>query len=388
MDELKKQIKDSFYNPILYFLPLLFFIVMDDFYGLNMAWKISFPVASLLIFYVYWFYNRLFLWHLLLSVGYILIGLIVSLIPEEPESKEIFQYSDEALFILFILILIISKSSLEKIAAKTLSYEMPMSNNVNELFRFNNNLLAIVSLYLIVIVLEAFGVFSFTREQVQNLHYAYLLAFLFLGVFETVRVFIIRYRLLHEDWLPIINDEGKVTGSSQYFHELPHKKHMHPVVRLHFIDNGILYLQQRKADDYDEASLWDAPVSRHVRLGESIYQSLKYKIQKLYNIEPLKFLFLTNYKYENSTEYQYVYLFVLCKTDGLKPNMNKIQATKWWTQNQIEDNLTTSIFTERFKIEYELLKRTGLLEQESCDCDCVLKNLINNRINRDVTRAD
>ena len=155
---------------------------------------------------------------------------------------------------------------------------------------------------------------------------------------------------------------------------------MHPVVRLHFIDNGVIFLRQRKSHDNTDASLWDTPVSRHVRLGESVEQSLRYKSKQYYNIEPKKFFFLTNYKLENKSEYQFVYLFVLCKIDGIELNKDKVQATKWWTVNQIEDNLNTGIFTERFIKEFELLKRSGLLEHESCECECALKSMIKSRL--------
>ena len=60
MRSLKKQICESFFNPILYFLPTLVFIAADDFWGINNAWKISFPVAFALVFYVYFMYRRMF----------------------------------------------------------------------------------------------------------------------------------------------------------------------------------------------------------------------------------------------------------------------------------------------------------------------------------------
>jgi hypothetical protein len=53
-----------------------------------------------------------------------------------------------------------------------------------------------------------------------------------------------------------------------------------------------------------------------------------------------------------------------------------IDQTKWWTQQQIEDNLDAGIFTENFKIEYDLLKRSGLLETGKCECSCKLKDTI------------
>ena len=49
---------------------------------------------------------------------------------------------------------------------------------------------------------------------------------------------------------------------------------------------------------------------------------------------------------------------------------------KWWTQQQIEQELETGIFTDNFKIEYDLLKRSGLLDSGKCECSCKLKETI------------
>ena len=53
MQKLRKQIKESFFNPILHLLPLLIFLVVEDFYGMSMGFKISFPIALGLLIYIY-----------------------------------------------------------------------------------------------------------------------------------------------------------------------------------------------------------------------------------------------------------------------------------------------------------------------------------------------
>ena len=78
-------------------------------------------------------------------------------------------------------------------------------------------------------------------------------------------------------------------------------------------------------------------------------------------------------------------VFVSCKTDELKPQKDEVFQTKWWTTKQIEDNIGKRIFTERFEKEYDFLKRSGLLEHEFCECECVLKELVKN--NTDKTSA-
>ncbi|HZK69490.1 MAG TPA: hypothetical protein VFC36_07850, partial [Paludibacter sp.] len=75
-------------------------------------------------------------------------------------------------------------------------------------------------------------------------------------------------------------------------------------------------------------------------------------------------------------EHQYAFLFVSCQLTEINPNPTFIELTKWWTQQQIEENLDKAIFTENFKIEYDLLQRSGLLETGKCQCNCKLKEVI------------
>lgn len=378
MQSLKKQISESFYNPILYFLPTLVFIVVDDFWGLNNAWKISFPVAFALVFYVYFQYRRMFIWHGVLAVGYLIVGLLSTI---ASEILPVFGYVDELVFFILLTIMIFQKKSLGKIAYKTLPHELPLSNNENELFRVAKILMMITLFYLLVaLVLEALN--APNQDKLLNIvKYCYAFGIGFIGIFETIRVFIVRNRLINEDWLPVVDEEGKVTGSVQYQPGTESESRlMHPVVRLYFIENGKIFLQQRNPNDSSEPLHWDASLSRQVRMSESIIMALKKFTRKLYQIEPLKYLFLTNYIYHGKFSNQYIYLFVLCKSDGIQPQEGEVYLTKWWTQKQIEAELGAGVFTERFEKEYEYLKRSGLLEQDGCDCDCALKQMIRNKM--------
>jgi hypothetical protein len=58
------------------------------------------------------------------------------------------------------------------------------------------------------------------------------------------------------------------------------------------------------------------------------------------------------------------------------------EQLKWWTQHQIEENLESGIFSENFKIEYDLLLRSGLIETGKCNCNCKLKQAISDQANQ------
>ncbi len=380
MKQLKRQIRESFFNPILYFLPALVFMVADDFWGENAAWKVSFPLAFGLIFYIYYLYNGIFLWHGMLAVCYLIIGLASSFVPD---NQLILTFTDELIFVLLILLLIFRKKSLVKLASKTLPYKLPMSNNENELYRVAKVLMVIVILFLFFSVFFRMNTPEPNEMLLSYAKYGYALALFLVGILEVFNVIIIRARLLREDWVPVVDESGKVTGSVHYQpHNPGQERLMHPQVRLYFIGKEMIYLQQRNSDDVSEPLLWDASLSRCVRMTESIEMVLRRYTKTLYNQDQDKFMFLTNYIYNGKYTNQYIYLFVSCKTDELKPQKGEVFQTKWWTTKQIEDNIGKNIFTRRFEKEYDILKRSGLLEQDICGCECALKDMMKNTRNK------
>jgi hypothetical protein len=135
MQKLRKQIKESFFNPILHFLPILLFLVLDEFYGMDKAWKFSFPLALLLVFYVFYFYNRIFSWHLIFTFMYMGIGVVASLATLIPLPDFFLQLTDKLVVLLFVGLSLIFKKQIQKSVIRFVSRLIPMSNNFDELFR-------------------------------------------------------------------------------------------------------------------------------------------------------------------------------------------------------------------------------------------------------------
>ena len=87
-------------------------------------------------------------------------------------------------------------------------------------------------------------------------------------------------------------------------------------------------------------------------------------------------MYLSNYSVEGKNEKQYAFLFVSCLQTEYRLSPSTLEQTKWWTQRQIEDNLNDGIFSENFKMEYDLLQRSGLLETGKCECNCRMRDVI------------
>ena len=376
MQEQRKQIKESFFNPILHLFPLLIFLVVDDFYGMTMAWKISFPIAAALLIYVYFVYNRIFTWHLIFTMFFVVISVIAgleTLLPVKLVNNDLIY---EIVVISSLLVFLVFQKQIQRVITRILSNLIPMSNNFNELYRVIWALIAVLTFYIATYLVISSSVKNDTL-YLKLLQDLYVCILLFLSIYEILRVQIIRFKLLKEEWWPIVSDQGKIIGSIEHLTSLhDEKKYTHPVVRVHLIDKSMILLKKRPHNDPESPDSWDSSISNHVKMGETIEKCVERSAEEKYALNNFRFMYLSNYSKEGKNEKQYAFLFVSCLQAEYKLNPSTLDQTKWWTQRQIEDNLKEGIFSENFKLEFDLLQRSGLLESGKCECNCRMRDII------------
>jgi isopentenyldiphosphate isomerase len=376
MQKLRKQIKESFFNPVLHLLPLLVFLVVEDFLGMTMGWKISFPIALGLLIYVYFVYNRIFTWHLIFTAFYLLVTIIAwfeTLFPIKIIKKDILY---EVVVLLGLFLFIVFRKQIQKTISGIISNMIPMTNNFNELFRVIWALFIVLVVYVSsFIVVDA--LIKYDTPFLLLLQYLYVGVLLFLATYEVMRVHLIRAKLLKEEWWPIVSNQGKIIGSIQHLTSLnDEKNYMHPVVHVLLIDKSMILLKKREFNDPESPDLWDSSISNHVKMGETIEKCVERSADEKYGINNFRFMYLSNYSVNGKNEKQYAFLFVSCLQAEYKLNPVTNEQTKWWTQRQIEDNMKDGIFSENFKMEFDLLQRSGLLETGKCECNCKMRDVI------------
>jgi len=377
MIKLRKQIKESFFNPVLHFLPLLLFMVVDELWGMDIAWKVAFPIAFGIVIYIYYRYNQIFIWNLVFTFMFMGIGVFASLAPLLPLPL-VFQGAEDKLVVLaFVIVFLFFRKQIQHIILQIMPRLIPMSNNFSELYRaFWVMFFVLLSYISSNLLLRLFALVNYSL-YFQLLQGIFIAIICVLSIFEVIRVHIIRSKLVREEWWPIVTKQGKIIGSIQHLISLSdEKKYMHPIVRVLLIDKGMIFMQKRSAEDLIFPGFWDTAISNHVRVGETIEQCIDRTTEERYALKGVKYMYLSNYTNETPKEHQYAFLFVSCQLTKINPNPTFIELTKWWTQQQIEENLDKAIFTENFKIEYDLLQRSGLLETGKCQCNCKLKEVI------------
>ncbi len=377
MKRLRKQIRESFFNPVLHLLPILLFLVMDEFFGLSVAWKVSFPVAAILLIYIYYVCNQLFTWHVIFTLVFIAVTLTAGILYIFPLSVQFQHVFYEVIVIVFLLTFIIFRPRIQRLISKISSSRIPMSNNFNEMYRVIWAFVILLSAY---VVANIFLILSNTQNYAlfqRFIQYVYLSILAFLVFYEIMRVLIVRASLIREEWWPIVNDKGKIVGSVQNLVSLQDEKiYMHPVIRVVLIDHNLILLQKRTMKSNVFAGLWDTAITNHLKMGETVDQCIEHTAHDRYGLINFEYMYLSNYMIELHNEKNYAFLFVSCNHQNIKPNSSYIEQVKWWTRQQIEENIETGIFSDSFKLEFEIMKRSGLLESFECNCDCRIKDIV------------
>ncbi len=371
-----KQLKESFFNPILHFLPLIIFLVVDVFEGIGRAWTVSIPVSLVVLFYVYYYHPRVFLWHINFTLMFVGLSVLVYSSTMIGLPFYLIHVSDELVFFLFLLSLILLRPTFEKLALAVMPKRMPMTNNFDELFRVVKVLVFIIVVYtLVFLVMEVFGISAFIKLTTLNsIYVGVIIAYI---IYELIRVHLIRLELLKEVWWPIVNEQGAIVGNVQSQVSLLDKeKFMHPVVRLHIIDKGMIFLQKRHDNDPFFPGMWDAAIFDHLRMDETLEECFARNFEQEYGLKNPKYMHLSKYTIKSEAENHYAFLNVSCQLCDVVRYKCGSEKTKWWTKKQIEENLDAGIFSKSFLLEYNLLVRSGLLEGGICECNCRLKQTI------------
>jgi len=379
---LKKLIRESFFNPALHFLALFIFIVVEQISGTGRAWVFSLPVLLLIGGYIGFLYRAILPWYSF-SVGVFLLITLTSLVLslQFPETLIQSLYTELSLIVLLFLLFVLKKKLQQWITSVT-SKKLSMMNNISELVRFSFILLVITSLYVISHVILTVQSNHSQQLSISFLHQVFHFSLLMLCVYETVRVFAIRNQLMKEEWWPIVNKQGREIGSIHYQNSLwiERQKFIHPVVRILIMEENRILLHQNAYLGDARVHQWDSAINAHLKYGETIEECIQSAGTEFYGTNSIHPVFLTNYQIENSCEYQYVHLFVAGKIQIERINPAHSLHLKWWTLNQICEELNSGIFTDNFIREFELLLRSGLVDTGTCTCDCNLRDTIHSKL--------
>lgn len=168
--------------------------------------------------------------------------------------------------------------------------------------------------------------------------------------------------LAQEEWVPLVDESGKVKGSAPRSTVHNGSKQLHPVVHMHILNrNKALLLQKRPESKLIQPGKWDTAVGGHISAGETIEQALQKEAFEEIGLKGFSAQLLQVYKWESEVEKELVYLFVSCDFKNFHVHSDEVVEARFWTGNQIEKLLGKDVFTPNFEHEFSLLKDKGLV---------------------------
>lgn len=158
------------------------------------------------------------------------------------------------------------------------------------------------------------------------------------------------------EYFPIVNEIGEVIGKET--RETCHSGTMllHPVVHLHvFNSQQELYLQKRNLQKDIQPGKWDTSVGGHIDYGEKTEDALYREVREEIGISDFKPIFAFQYIFTSAIEKELVNVFITTYEGEIYPNKNELDGGKFWTLEEIKENIGKKIFTPNFEGEFPMI---------------------------------
>ncbi|MEG2554607.1 MAG: NUDIX domain-containing protein [Odoribacter sp.] len=161
-----------------------------------------------------------------------------------------------------------------------------------------------------------------------------------------------------EEWLPIVNEQGEVTGKAPRRVCHSGTKLLHPVVHLHLMnEQGAIFLQKRSMKKKLLPGMWDTAVGGHIGLNESVEEALKRETFEELGITDFEARPLHSYLWESPRERELVFSFLCIRHNEVHIENDEVEEGRFWTRQEIENKNSQKLLTPNFIHEYELLLR-------------------------------
>lgn len=220
----------------------------------------------------------------------------------------------------------------------------------------------ILALHLLITVVYL-QLFSHHRSPGLDFLILHLLLALFIicqFAYEFIHFRMLRAKLKEEKWLPIINENGGVNGKiAESIARAEGSKYMYPIVRVALTSQGRIFLGERAGDADIDPKLLDHPFEANVYFKESLEEAVASAIESNKDLD-LDPRFMIKYTFLSENAKRLVYLYCVNILDPALLNELNLKDGKWWTSNQVKENLQSGIFSEMFEQEFDFLDSTVL----------------------------
>ena len=158
-----------------------------------------------------------------------------------------------------------------------------------------------------------------------------------------------------DELLPLVDENGNITGAATRGECHNGSMMMHPVVHLHvFNSKGELYLQKRPEWKDIQPGKWDTAVGGHIDLGEHVEQALFREAGEELGIEGFTPEALPQYVFRSECECEMVYPYKTVYDKDIRPS-EETSGGRFWSMDEIRESLGKGILTPNFEQEFKKL---------------------------------
>ncbi len=155
---------------------------------------------------------------------------------------------------------------------------------------------------------------------------------------------VIRNKYKDVEWVPLVNEEGKVIGQSP--RPLVHNGSgwLHPVVHLHVFDEeGRILLQKRPAHKKIQPLKWDTAVGGHIAANEKVEEALMREAREEIGLKQFQAQHSHTYVWKSSVENEYVLAFKTINNGPFEPEIKEeVDELRFWTIDELRQEINKS----------------------------------------------
>ena len=158
------------------------------------------------------------------------------------------------------------------------------------------------------------------------------------------------------EYFDTLDRNGRLTGRSSRAACHSDPSLIHRAVHILAVNSsGDILLQKRSPSKLIQPGKWDTSVGGHVGAGESVQDAVKRELKEELSIDPasvdLKELY--EYIWESDVETELVTTFTALYEGAVTIQEEEITEARFWTVQEIQENLGKGIFTPNFEYEYQ-----------------------------------
>ena len=347
------------------FIPLFVFIIADEFWGMKVALAVALLIGLGEMGFT-WVREKRLDRFVLLDTGLLVVLSGISILLE---NEIFFKLKPGLIELILCAILGVSVfSPVDIIGTMTRKYMKGIEMNEAQGALFKRNLRNLFFIVVAHTVLVFYSAFFMSKEAWAFISGGlfYILFIVYFGIeFFKNRKAARNNQLAStvsslddEEWLPVIEEDGKIIGKAP--RSLCHKgdKILHPVVHLHvFNPHGHIYLQKRPMQKLVQPGKWDTAVGGHISFGEDLETALRREAFEEIGLENFSAKPLGSYRWDSDLESELVYYFLSYDFQKIRLHSDEVTEGKFWSPSQIEKQLGHDVFTPNFEFEYQLLKK-------------------------------